>query len=106
MKNLQLFTMKNPHLIRGLAEDFDGQLRTMVRDCRDRPGMKKPRELTIRLRCHPHENGEDVLVDVTTGNKLPTKIAETYRMMATTADGLKFNPDSPESTAQSDFLEE
>lgn len=106
MKNLQLFTMKNLHLIGGLADDFDAQLKTAVRDCRERPGMKKPREITIRLRCCPHENGDDVLVEVTTGNKMPTKVAETYRMMATAQDGLKFNPDNPETTQQTDFLEE
>jgi hypothetical protein len=105
-KQLQLFLLKNMHLVQGLADDFDGQIQTMVRDCKERPGMKRPREITIRVRLTPHENGEDVLLEVTTGNKLPTKMAEKYRMMTTTNHGLKFNPDNPETPQQSDFLEE
>ena len=100
MARQQVFDLKTLHLVGRLAEDFDEQCRMLVRDCRERPGLKKRRKLQITLWFDPVETGDDVIVHCETTNSLPTRSAETYRMMATAKDGLKFQPDSPERPDQ------
>jgi len=95
MAKQELFTLKSLAKIQGLEADFDATLQAMVRDCRERPGLKQKRKLAVQLEFLPDEKGEDVVVTVQTRNTLPTRVAERYKMMATVNNGLKFSPASP-----------
>jgi len=95
MAKQELFTLKSLAKIAGLESDFDATLQTMVRDCRDRPGLRQKRKMALLLEFAPEEKGEDVIVTIQTKNSLPTRTAERYKMMATVNNGLKFSPMSP-----------
>lgn len=93
------------HLDNGrLRAGLDQALRRAQNDCTDRPGLKKPRRitLTIDMTPVPNEAGDldscDVAFQVT--ERTPNRQSKVYNMKAT-AGGLLFNELSPSDIKQS-----
>lgn len=93
------------HLDNGrLRAGLDQALRRAQTDCTDRPGLKKPRRitLTIDMTPVPNEAGDlescDVAFQVT--EKTPNRQSKVYNMKATPG-GLLFNELSPNDIKQS-----
>lgn len=99
-----VFRLESLHKIDALKEDFDRQLKAAVEDCRERPGLKQAREVTVKLKIVPHaQDADDVVVHVQTTSKTPTRAIDPYRMQRTMNDGLKFQPNSPIDPDQESF---
>lgn len=91
-----VFRLESLHKIDALKEDFDKLLAQAVADCRDRPGLKKAREIKLTIKISPHEQDpDDVVVEQTCTAKVPARAIDRYRMQRTHNDGLKFQPNSP-----------
>ncbi len=101
-----LFDLKSLYRVKGLAEDFDAVLRALVQDAMARPGVTKKRELKLSIEVTPKDTADDVNVTVRTSSTLPARTALTYNMFTTTNAGLKFNPATPSTPEQTDFLED
>jgi hypothetical protein len=105
MAGYQAFSLRNLYKITPLAEAFDDLLRSLARDCIDRPGETKNRELTIKLKITPDASDPDnVIVEPVIGNKMPSRRIDRYRM-TTAADGeIRFQPNFPLDPHQQDLL--
>lgn len=103
-KPLVLFSIRELHQIDGgeLENDFNDQLRRLVADCMDRPGIDKNRTLKLEIQLSPDKKSDgtcdDVFVECFTSSKMPSRPVRPYRMSATKNGGLKFSPSSPLNT--------
>lgn len=101
MAKMELFTIRELHLIDSgeLEKDFNDQLKALVNDCVNRPGIEKDRTLKLELILSPAKKSdgtcEDVFVLCRTSSKMPSRPVAPYRMAATKNGALKFQPDSP-----------
>jgi hypothetical protein len=101
------FKLQTIHQIGKLAEDFDALLAAAVADCKSRPGMTKPREITLKVIVTPStEDERDVVVKSLVGAKTPGRGALPYLMQATAKNELMFNPDSPIDPDQGTMFDE
>lgn len=88
---------------------FRHELDYVVRDCRDRPGEKKPRVVTMQFAFTPEPDSvgsveaDNVLVEATILGKIPVRRSKVYSMRPAVASGrhcLLFNPDVPDDPDQ------
>jgi len=106
MPNKSVFNLETIHKVGHLAEDFDGLLTNAVRDCKERPGMQKAREIKLIVRVTPDkEDPEDVIVQSVVSGKTPAREASPYKMQTTVNNGLKFAPSSPMEPDQGELFE-
>ena len=104
MASKSVYNLAGAQKIASLQEEFDKRVAAAVEDCRQRPGIKKAREVTLTVKLTPHpQDADDVFVDHEVKAKLPIKRIDTYRMQATNNNGLKFQPNSPEQPDQEGF---
>ena len=100
-KDFQVFSIRALHAIDEgeLEKDFDQQLRMLVADCLERPGIDKARKLILEIELKPDQksNGtcDDVFVECSTHSKCPNRPVRPYRMAANVKGGLRFQPDQP-----------
>lgn len=87
----------------GLA--IDKELRAVVDDCMDRPGLVKPRAVTIKLAVVPQigEDGvcEAVVVDAVVHHSKPPRQSRPMQMAVRGNGDLIFNDASPDDVRQS-----
>lgn len=80
------------HLIPGLAEDFDRQVEQLVADCKQRPGLAKPRKLKLELDVEPHaDDADDVWVRPVISTRRPATQIDPVRGRRTRAGQLQFD---------------
>lgn len=108
----QLLTLRSLHLLGDgtLDTDFTATLAAAARDCVERAGIDKTREVKIVFTLRPviAANGscDDVEVDVQVASKSPAKQVPTYTMTCTKNGGLKFQPDSPGDPRQEGMFDQ
>ncbi len=81
---------------------FNIELQKLIRDLRDRPDLKKARKINLQISLIPvSDRGQLVRTDVAFAVKvtIPEKATVSYPM-ATTAEGLEFSPEIPDSPFQ------
>ncbi len=101
MARNQVFNLKSIGKISDLELSFDEQLASCVRDCMERPGLSRTREVTLKVRLTPYvEDPDEVDVECEVSSKVPTRKIDKYHMLITTQGGLKFQPDAPLSPDQ------
>lgn len=101
-----VFNLESVHKIGRLAEDFDAALVAAVRDCKERPGLRNPREIKLTVRVIPHpQEPEDCIVHSQVTTKSPARVADAYKMQSTHNHGLKFAPSSPMDPDQGELFE-
>ncbi len=87
-----------------LNEAFQHHLRTVVRDCMDRPGETKKRGIKINFSIVPERNEtgtcERVLMYVQIGNTVPAHQTEVFQCQPQVNGNLLVNPVSPENVDQ------
>lgn len=93
MSQTATLTLETLHkLSPGLASDFIDQLEAACADCRQRPALAKPREVTIKLTITPHpEDPDDVLIEPVTTRKTPARRIEPIRARRTHKNQLQFD---------------
>ena len=86
-----------------IREAFEDALKRCRLDCQSRPGVQKPRKVSITANLVPicDDNGKlgscDVQFEVT--DSLPKRVSPNYNMKATRT-GLLFNEESPQDVNQ------
>ena len=99
-----VFTLKTLHRLQRLESGFNESLTAAVDDCKRRPGLKKAREITIKVKVLPDESEpEDCVVVTTLSSKFPNRLIDPYKMQSTKNNGLKFEPSSPMNPDQNSF---
>lgn len=107
MEAKSIFKLQSIYRVGHLAEDFDGLLTAAVRDCKERPGMQKPRDIKLVVRVTPaKDDPDDVIVASHVESKVPARQALPYRMQTTHKDGLMFAPSSPMEPDQGELFDE
>lgn len=83
-------------------------IQRLTADCRDRPGDKHPRKLTIDISLtpiiSPELECESVSVEIEAKSKIPAYRSKKYEMKPSKA-GLEFNQDFPEELDQQPLFE-
>jgi hypothetical protein len=89
---------------------FEHDLAVAVRDCRDRPGDKTPRVVTLEIILTPSMDDEgacsDLAVQGRSHARLPKRRTKPYSMGVGVSGELFFNPDSPTNVRQATLLED
>lgn len=87
-----------------IREAVNQALRRCEDDCRDRPGVKQNRSVTISINLEPQQCGEtgtldsvDIAIDIK--EKIPARKSKRYNALAK-GHGLFFNEASPEDVDQ------
>ena len=92
MKTATLTLARLHELSPDLTADFTHQLSVAVRDCKEKPQVKDPREVTVKLKIRPHpEDGDDVLITPVTTIKMPPRKNESIRARRTHRGQLQFD---------------
>ena len=100
-KDLKVFSIRELHQIDAgeLEKDFESQLRMLVVDCMQRPGIGKVRKLTLDIEITPDKKSDgtcdDVYVECFTHSRCPNRPVRPYRMAANIRGNLKFQPSQP-----------
>jgi hypothetical protein len=77
-----------------LCGDFKRKVRAAVEDCRERPGTRLPRTITLTLSIKPHpDDADDVIVTPKISGNLPQRTVEPIRARTTRAGQLQFDFD-------------
>lgn len=86
------FKLEQLHLVPGLAEDFNRQVAALVQDCKQRPGLNKPRMIKVEIEIKPHANDpEDVWIKPKLSTKRPATAIDPIRGRITKAGQLQFD---------------
>lgn len=81
---------------------FNAELEHVVKDCMDRPGDLKPREVCIRFKMIPRSNDpsnrdcDHVAIQSEITSKVPSRRTKVYEMIPNVKGHLLFNPDLPD----------
>lgn len=82
---------------------LEDAIRLMHEDCRDRPGLKKPRKIVLQISMDPIQDGnelESVNVDFSVKATPPGRTSRIYNMRSDKKRGLLFNDASPDAARQ------
>lgn len=107
------FTLENLRLLDfgKIGAAFQVELERVVKDCMDRPGDDHAREVTIKFRIAPTEEGgitncDTVSVECEISSAVPKRRTKVYEMRPNINGQLTFNPDlSAEPDGQTMFDE-
>lgn len=87
-----------------LRVGLDQALKRVCDDCADRPGLKKPRRVTVEFEVMPVEftDGEldSVQVEFSIKERIPARSSKAYNMRAGSNGALLFNELAPEDVDQ------
>lgn len=80
------------HMLPGVAEDFDMQIRRLVEDCKARPAIDKARVLKIELKITPHpQDPADVQIAPVLTTKSPATAHDPIRARCSRSNQLQFD---------------
>jgi len=99
------FNAKSLCKLGDFEERFNELVAFATRDCLDRPGMEKPREILVKIKLTPDKTDRaNVLVSTQLSGKRPVQPIDEYRMATNAACELSFQPAFPMEPDQSDMF--
>lgn len=103
MTKLTLAMLKDLDMGR-VAAGFQKELDHIVKDCEDRPGDVRARQVTLKLSLVPDSDGmgvcETVQGEFSITSSVPNRVSKKYQMRVHANGSLLFNPESPEDVTQ------
>lgn len=107
MGRYQSFTLQSIYKMKQLRETFDELLKTLCRDCLDRPGETKPRELVLKLQMKPDAaDSDNLIVSPVLSAKMPSRKQDAYKMTTSVQGDLRFQPNFPMDPHQQDLFDD
>ncbi len=109
--SLLALTLKSLEELHGgmVSKLFDRELKTAVADCKDRPGDKRPRVVTLRVSLTPNEVAgecETIEAAFTAATSLPKKQTRAYPMLVHHNDQISFSSNNAQDPRQLTFDDE
>lgn len=87
-----------------LRVGLDQALKRATADCEDRPGLKKPRRITLEIEITPVMEGggtlDSVVLDFSIKERVPARSSKAYSMRAGHDGALLYNELAPEDVDQ------